>query len=79
MFIGKETGPGIQVCNCGSGIVQVLLVPGQGGTEEGAVTLHRSLENNVGDAGWQLLRVEEAVQETRPHCTTEMVSGHRRD
>ena len=60
---------------CGSG--QVLIVAGQGGTKEGAVTQHRLIEN-VGDAGWQLLWEEESVQETQPHCTAEMVSGHSR-
>ena len=76
MFTSKEMRPGIQVCNCGSGTVQVQLVAGQGGTREGAVTQHRLIEN-VGDAGWQLLRIEESVQETRPHCTTEMVTDQK--
>ena len=54
------------------GRVHVLLVAGQGGTEEGAVAQHRFIEN-VGDAGWQLLHVEECAQETLPHCKAEMV------
>ena len=36
-------------------------------TKEGAVRLIEK----VRDAGWQLL--QEAVQETQPHCTAEMV------
>ena len=64
----------VQACS-GSG--QVLIVAGQGGTKEGAVTQHRLIEN-VGGAGWQLLRKEEFVQETQPYCSAEMVSGHSR-
>ena len=72
VFTNKEAKPIIQECldGCSAGRVHALVVAGQ--TKECAVTQHRLIEN-VGDAGWQLLQEEESVQETQPHCTTEIV------